>query len=85
MIQNGFRDFEPDAKTLQAGGDGAAQIVHAPRNSGAGIVPASAAALARATLVPVRQDLQATTPPPLIGEGTTSSESSALAHAHVEQ
>ena len=27
------------------------------------------------TLVPVRQDLQATTPPPLIGEGTTSSES----------
>ena len=32
MVQNRFRHFEPHAKALQAGGDGSAQIVHAPWN-----------------------------------------------------
>ena len=32
MVQNGLRHFEPHTKPLQAGSDGAAQIVHVPWN-----------------------------------------------------
>jgi hypothetical protein len=39
MVQNRFRNFEPDGEPLQSRGDGTTQIVDAPRNGGRGPCP----------------------------------------------
>jgi hypothetical protein len=48
MVQHAFGHLKPHAKALQSGGGRSAQIMRRPRTSGAGFVPASATALARA-------------------------------------
>jgi hypothetical protein len=53
VVQNCFRDFKPHAKTLQAGGDGAAQIMDALWHKRCGVVPGAAAALARRSIIAV--------------------------------
>ena len=51
MVQNRFRHFKPHTKALQAGGDCAAQIVHAPRDKRRRACAGRAAALVRASMI----------------------------------